>query len=380
MRRTITRRNFLKIGGASLAGATLLGTAGCGGSGESGQGGGGGNGEPVTLKLSHQWPKPQPDEEGPYAGYSGDFRAVLATRFANEIEEETDGQVKVNIFPNNSLVGATEQYDAMMKGSTDMSVFPLDYAGGKVPAFNVTLMPTLIRNHTQAQNWQQSEIGPRLEQLMEENGVKIVTWLWNAGATGSKGDPVVAPSDVAGNMTMRAAGSRVEDMLKKAGAGITSMSSSEMYGAFQTGVLDAGVTSTGSWASYNLYEQVDSWVSPTQNTFWIMFEPLIISMDSWNNLSTEQQEAVSRVGEDLQEFAYQAAEDDDIRVEEIFSENGVNVVEMPDSTFQEWQQIAQEVFEEYANNVENGGELIDLAQQVPADRQLSPAGGGTASG
>jgi TRAP-type C4-dicarboxylate transport system substrate-binding protein len=332
------------------------------------------------LKLSHQWPKPQPDENGPYAGYSGDFRAVLATRFANEIEEETNGNVKVNIFPNNSLVGATEQYDAMMKGSTDMSVFPLDYAGGKVPAFNVTLMPTLIRNHTQAQNWQHAEIGPRIERLMEDNGVKVVTWLWNAGATGSKGDPIVAPSDVKGNMTMRAAGSRVEDMLKKAGAGITSMSSSEMYGAFQTGVLDAGVTSTGSWASYNLYEQVDSWVSPTKNTFWIMFEPLIISMDAWNKLSTEQQEAVNRVGDSLQEFAYQAAEEDDIRVEKLFKENGVNVVEMPDPAFQEWQEIAQKVFDEYANQVDNGGELIDLAQQVPADRSLKPAGGGTTSG
>lgn len=377
MRRTITRRNFLKIGGASLAGATLLGTAGCGGGGESGQGGGG---EPVTLKLSHQWPKPQPDENGPYAGYSGDFRAVLATRFANEIEEETNGNVKVNIFPNNSLVGATEQYDSMMQGAVDMSVFPLDYAGGKVPAFNVTLMPTLIRNHTQAQNWQKSEIGPRIEQLMEENGVKVVTWLWNAGATGSKGDPVVAPSDVNEGMTMRAAGSRVEDMLSKAGAGITSMSSSEMYGAFQTGVLDAGVTSTGSWASYNLYEQIQSWVSPTRNTFWIMFEPLIISMGAWNRLSTEQQEAVNRVGDDLQDFAYQAAEDDDVRVEEIFSENGVNVVEMPDAAFQEWQEIAREVLDEYTNEVENGAELIDLAQQVPADRSLRPSGGGTTSG
>lgn len=380
MKRTMTRRNFLKIGGAGLAGAALLGTAGCGGGEESGQGGGGG--EPVTLKLSHQWPKPQPDENGTYAGYSGDFRAILATRFAKEVEEETNGQVKVNIFPNNSLVGATEQYDAMMQGAVDMSVFPLDYAGGKVPAFNVTLMPTLVRNHTQAQNWQHAEIGRRLEQLMEENGVRIVTWLWNAGATGSKnvGHPLVAPSDVTGNLTMRAAGSRVEDMLRKAGAGITSMSSSEMYGAFQTGVLDAGVTSTGSWASYNLYEQVDAWVSPTQNTFWIMFEPLIISMDAWNQLSTEQQEAVNRVGDDLQDFAYQAAEDDDRRVEQLFRENGVNVVEMPDSAFQEWQQIAQEVFEEYANEVENGGELINLAQQVPADRQLQPSGGGTTSG
>lgn len=363
MKRAMTRRNFLKVGGAGLVGATLLGAAGCGGGGDSAQGGG----EPVTFTLSHQWPKPKIDEQG---NYDGDFRAILAERFADEIEKKTDGQITVRVAPNESVVGATEQYDAMQKGAIDMSVFPLDYAGGKVPAFNVTLMPTLVRNHTQAQNWQDAEIGQRVVKIMEENGVKVVTWLWNAGATGSKGSPVVSPDDVKGGMKMRAAGSRVEDMLRFAGAGITSMSSSEMYQAFQTGVLDAGVTSTGSWASYNLYEQVDSWVSPTKNTFWIMFEPLIISMDSWEKLSPEQQQAVEQVGADLQEYAYTAAEKDDVRVEKLFKEKGVNVVEMPDSAFNEWQQIAQKVFDEFANEVDGGRELINLAQEVPYKKEL----------
>ena len=38
----INRRDFLKLGGAGLAGATLLGVAGCGGEQVGGGGGGGG--------------------------------------------------------------------------------------------------------------------------------------------------------------------------------------------------------------------------------------------------------------------------------------------------------------------------------------------------
>jgi hypothetical protein len=34
--RTITRRDFLKVGGTGLAGAALLGTAGCGGGQQGG--------------------------------------------------------------------------------------------------------------------------------------------------------------------------------------------------------------------------------------------------------------------------------------------------------------------------------------------------------
>ena len=49
----ISRRDFLKIGGTGLAGAALLGTAGCGVfQGEGGQqGGGGGGSKSITLNL-----------------------------------------------------------------------------------------------------------------------------------------------------------------------------------------------------------------------------------------------------------------------------------------------------------------------------------------
>src|SRR5215203_5439868 len=50
----ITRRDFLKIGGTGLAGATLLGTAGCGslfGGEQGGTGGGGGGSKAIAINL-----------------------------------------------------------------------------------------------------------------------------------------------------------------------------------------------------------------------------------------------------------------------------------------------------------------------------------------
>jgi TRAP-type C4-dicarboxylate transport system substrate-binding protein len=344
---------------AVLAAAVpLLALSACGGGDDTGSAAAG-DCEDVTLRLSHQWPAPQGEE--------GDFRAVLAQDFADQVSEETDGKVEVQIFPNSSLAEPTEQYDVMQQGAIDMSVFPLDYASGRVPQFAVTLMPALVASHAQAQAWEDAEIGKRVEEIMEENGSKVVTWVWNAGAIGSKSAPIVSPDDVQGGMTMRAAGAYVEKMLRDAGAGITSLPSSEIYTAMQTGVLDAAVTSTGSFASYNLQEQVDSFTSPTDNTFWFMFEPLIISNESFDKLCSDQQEAVMSVGEDLQEFAYTASEEDDVRVEDVFAEAGVEVVKMDDAAFAEWQKLAQKQWESFANEVDGGQELLDLAKQVEAE-------------
>lgn len=350
-----TRRQRMTLAASALAPLMVL-TACGGGSGGDAAGGDGECGS-AQLRLSHQWPAAT-------GGEDGDFRSELAQQFADKAAEATDDQVKVQIFPGSSLVESTEQYDAMMQGAVDMSVFPLDYASGRVPDFSVTLMPALVRNHEQAQAWQDAEIGKRLEEIMDENGIKVLTWVWNAGAIGSKGDPVVTPGDVTGGMTMRAAGSYVEGMLTDAGAGISSLPSDEIYTAMQTGVLDAAVTSTGSFASYNLQEQTKSFTSPTENTFWFMFEPLIISNEAFEGLCADQQKALESVGEELQEFAYTASEEDDTRVEGVFEDAGVEVTTMDDAAFAEWQQLAEKQWDKFATSAPNGQELMDLAKEA----------------
>lgn len=354
---------------AGLALATTLGLSACAApgsgnnpGGDSGDGDGsatGGNAaecSDVNLRLSHQWPEAA-DEDG-------DFRSLVAQKFAEEIEGATDGQVTVDVYPNSTLSKATEQYDAMMAGSIDMSVFPLDYASGRVPTWSITLMPGLVQNHDQTQAWDEGEIGEAVEADMEKNGLILLTNVWNAGGIGIKGDPIVKPSDVKGGTTMRAAGTYVERMLEEAGAGITSLPSSEIYTAMQTGVLDAAVTSTGSFASYNLQEQVTSYTSPTTHTFWFMYEPLVITKSSFDKLCGEQQEAVKQVGADLQEFAYTASRDDDTRVEKIFQDAGVEVVTMSDEDYAEWLTLAEKQWEHYAENVSGGPELLDLAKKL----------------
>jgi len=336
-----------------VAGIVLVGilAIGCGGAGgDSGQ---------VTLRLTHQWPKATTEK--------GDFRAVLAERFKEQVEQETDGQVTIEISPAESLVPADEQYESITQGATDMSVFPLDYAAGSVPAFSITLMPAMVSDHAQAQNYQDAEIGKEIEKLTEENDIKILTWIWNAGAIGvRKGDPITSPDDVKKGTTTRAAGVQVEAMLESIGLGISSMPSSEIYNGMQTGTLDSAITSASSFSSYRLYEQVDSYTSPTENTFWFMFEPLIIGTRQFEELTPEQQDIVEKAGQDLQEYAYTASEEDDARVEKEFRNNGVTIATINDADFEKWQQVSEPIWDDFAKEVEGGQKLVDLAKRVPA--------------
>ena len=71
-----------------------------------------------------------------------------------------------------------------------------------------------------------------------------------------------------------------------------------------------------------------------------------------------------QAGADLQDFAYSASQDDDARVEKIFSDAGVDVTTMDDAAFDEWQTLAQKQWDAFAKSAPHGQELMDLAKKA----------------
>ena len=64
----------------------------------------------------------------------------------------------MQVYPGASLFKPNEQWNAMVNGQLDITLFPLDYASGKVPAFSATLMPGLIRSQERAKRVNNSRI------------------------------------------------------------------------------------------------------------------------------------------------------------------------------------------------------------------------------
>jgi len=309
-----------------------------------------------VIKISHQWPGGTADE--------GDFRARLAHKFAQEVAKRTNGALKFEIYPAGSLVKAKQQFDAMSRGALDMSVFPLAYQGGKIPMVNITLMPALITSYEQGLRWKTAPIGKELEKTLEEHGVKIITWVWQAGGNVSRDKPILNPEDVNG-LKVRGAGKSIEVMLKAAGGAIVSIPSSEGYSAMQTGVADAMWTSSGSLVSYRLYEVAKHVTTARDKTFWFMFEPLLMAKSTYDSLTPEQQKIVTEVGASLDAFAVKSAKEDDQRVADVYAKAGVTVHDMDEAMFVKWRKIAKaSAWKEYAGKVKDGQRLMDLAESV----------------
>ena len=305
----------------------------------------------VTLKASHQWP-----------GGKGDVRDEMVQILAKEVAA-ANVDLDIRVYPGASLFKPNEQWGAMTEGQLDIAAFPLDYASGRVPQFSATLMPGLVRNHERAARLNDSPFMDSIKKLIEDNGVVVLADAWLAGGFASKENCITAPDTIKGQVT-RAAGPAFEQMLVGAGASISSMPSSEIYTGMQTGVLDATNTSSGSFVSYRLYEQVKCLTAPGENALWFMYEPILMSKQSWDKLSKEQQDALLAAGEKAEEyFAGEAKKLDDDMIK-AFKDAGVEVVEMSKEDYDAWLAIAKETSYKEFTKFEGGEKLIQDALAV----------------
>ena len=309
-----------------------------------------------TLKISHQFPGGTLEQ--------GDFRDRLVRKFAAEVQARTNGELGFEIYPGSSLMKTVAQFSSLRRGALDMSVYPLAYAGGEVPEVNVGLMPCLVTTYEQGMAWKTQPIGKELVSVLDKRGIRIVTWIWQAGGTASRSTSVVQPDDVKG-LKVRGGSREMDLMLKAAGGIISSVPSNEIYAAMQTGSLDAAVTSSTSLISFRLEEISKAVTTGRSGSFWFMFEPLLISKQVFESLPPAQQKAIDEVGLELEAFGLQAAKQDDEDLAKVYAKVGVTAKDMDAAAIAKWKTLAQATaWKDFAERSPACASLLKLAEAV----------------
>src|SRR5437762_7927319 len=307
---------------------------------------------PVVLRASHQYP-----------GGKGDVRDEMVQIIARDAKA-AGVDLDVQVYPGASLFKPNEQWNALVNGQLDISSFPLDYASGKERAFGATLMPGLVRSHERAARLNDSKFMKDIRSKIEKAGVIVLSDAWLAGGIASKKSCVRTPADIKG-VKVRSAGPTFAAMWQSAGASIVSIPSNEVYNALQTGVAEATDTSSGSFVSFRIYEQVKCITAPGDNALWFMYEPVLMSKKSFDRLDKKQQDVLLKAGKKAQDYFAKEAKGLDDEMVKVFKDHKVDVVTLSPAEYDAWINVAKESsYAEFAKEVPDGKQLIDEALAV----------------
>lgn len=283
------------------------------------------------------------------------------TAFKEKVEELSGGKIKIDIQASGVLGSENDVLDTMLGGGgtidiSRISAFALTSYGGEKS--KLLSIPYTFVNREHFWNFATSDLAPEFLLEPHENGSGVRGLFY--GEEGFRHfftvKPITGMEDLKG-MKIRVSNDPVMNgMVEGLGGSPTVVSFGELYSALQTGVVDGAEQPIANYKS-NAFPEVAPNLILDGHTLGAI--QVVITDESWDKLTTEQQNIITEAGKYASEFNRKISEEAEKKVLEQLKADGVNIVEVTDIT--PWQEACKDVIESAtANNKELYQKILDM--------------------
>ena len=199
----------------------------------------------VTLRVGHLWPS----VAGPHT--------QLMDVWAKTVEKESNGRIKVEVYPSGALAAPPAQYDAVKNRIMDVTATVLGYSANRFPLTQVVELPGVVDTAKQGSCVVQKlyDEGALDSEFTDTHPVFMFTH--GPGLFHVKGTDIREPSDLNG-LRIRRPTTVVAGILEALGAQPVGMAAPESYTSMQRGVIDGVALPWEGALSFRLNELADS--------------------------------------------------------------------------------------------------------------------------
>ncbi|RPF54242.1 sialic acid TRAP transporter substrate-binding protein SiaP [Aquisalibacillus elongatus] len=263
------------------------------------------------------------------------------------IEENTDGNVTVNVHHSGSLYSQDNEAQALMRGNLEMAYVSAPWVSEHIPSMSMFTSGYLFKDYDHMTNTFNGEIGEQVfEDVVDELGVRPL----GAFYLGSRqlnyrdiGKEIRTPEDLEG-VTLRMPNTDSWLFLGEAlGANPTPVDFSELYMALNTGTVQAQDNPLPTVKNAAFHEVTD-YITITDHVIDTVWPT--INEEVWQSLPSEYQEVILESVEEARKYVDETNLDAESELVEFFESEGLTVIEADKDAFMERVQA------EYLNNEE----------------------------
>ncbi len=266
-----------------------------------------------TSYAETKWDMPTPYGDGVH-------HTKNVRQFADELNKQTNGELKIVVHSGASLIKHPEIHRAVRTGQVPIGEMFMGLLGNDNPIFKADNIPFLASDFTSAKRlWDATR--PSIEKALERDGLKLLYAVpWPPQGFYTK-KPISSAADLAG-LKMRAYSpttSRLAVLLK---ATPTTVQTPEIPQAFSTGIIDAMVTSPSTGVSSQSWDYVTDY---TDTQAWIPKNMVIVNMRAFKRLDAEIQQAVMKTAASAETRGWEMAQAETASKTATLAENGIKV-------------------------------------------------------
>lgn len=231
-------------------------------------------GAQTVLKFGHYGPTADPVHAG-------------ALKFKEVVERESNGALKIEIFPAEQLGKGADMIIGAQVGSLDITVTGNPFFGAVAPEQSALDIPFLFRSPEHAYRVIDGPIGRELMAKFDARGLKGLAY-WEIGFRNITNSvrPVRTPADLKGMKLRTTPNPMHVEAFKMWGANPTPMAISEVYLALSTKTVDGQENPTVHIAKLK-FQEVQKHMSVTRHAF--TAAPMVMNLAKFNALSPAHQ-------------------------------------------------------------------------------------------
>ncbi|MCE5282508.1 MAG: TRAP transporter substrate-binding protein [Deltaproteobacteria bacterium] len=299
---------------------------------------------PIVLKYGHIWPSETRMN-----------KAVLLA--AQEIEKNSNGRLKLQVYPGSQLGDQFSEMDNVKTGAQDMTmVYGIDRY---CPSFTLFNTPFVFADEKhQYKVAMQSELSEKMVKsyMIEKHNIRLINMLYHGPRmlTTNAARPVKKPGDVKGLKLRTPDITAWIKSWQSIGANVTAFPWDELYLALMQGIVEAQENPLSSIRDMKFYE-VQKNIVLTRHI--IDYPFVMINEKKYQSLGKELQEVLGKAFEDARQFSLTEGKKEEQANLEFFKQKGLNIVEINKA---EWLQA----FSKTPELFENGREIYNKIQSV----------------
>lgn len=310
----------------------------------------------VTLKITHFQPA---SEDQP--------AQAASLQFKEYVEKESNGSIKVEIYPASQLGDANVVLEGLQLGSIQMGIVHDGPVASVFPPIGVFNLPYLFKDSNEAWTVFDSEFTKSLgEEMAAKTGLRLLALADNGirHFTNSKHE-IKSLDDLKGLKMRIQPGKLYEEFMKATGASPSMIGWTELPAALEQKVVDGQENGVTNILAASLY-QTQKYVTLDGHIY--SFHAYLISDKFFKSLTPEQQKVIIDGVNLVKSTHRNMTSEQDKNAGKILAEKGMKVTELSPEEIEKFRQATQPPVVEWMKS-EVGNEWVDgILKEVESAR------------
>lgn len=338
------KRKITGVLAATLLMGTILAACGKEEASSTKRGGAKQEGPKYTFRLADNQP---PD----YPTVVGD------KKFAELVEERTNGRIKIEVFPSAQLGDEKSVLEQVQLGAIEFTRINSSPLAEFNDQFTALGLPYVFESEEHLWNFLNGEMGTKLLDGLEKSKMKGLAYYDSGSRSFYSTKPLKSVKDLKGQK-IRVQQSKINiDFMEALGASATPMPYGEVFSALQTGIIDGAENNLPSLDSSNHYQEAKNLILDHHQR---IPEVLLISKTAWDKLSEKDQKLIKQAALDSVKTQREEWDKWEERSTKKLKDAGVVFTEVDD--IQPWKDAVKSMVDSYSKDYKEVMDAIEKAR------------------